>query len=148
MITRHATDDERQFAWWTLERAPAPVARPRVLIAHTDRPIGESLAVVLRLKGLQVMIAHDLKTVRSLVANWKPEALLLDTRLDSDTGYRLIRQLRVDVGNTCRLLVAISNIAPADPVESLKDAGFDAHCRRPCATWRVAGLLESYFSNH
>jgi hypothetical protein len=54
--------------------------------------------------------------------------------------------LRPDADINGRLLVAISNVWPADPIETLKDAGFDAHCRRPGATWRLAEMLATYFS--
>jgi DNA-binding response OmpR family regulator len=146
MSSRSSTDDERHFALWSGKQARTPVGSPRVLIAHQDKLIGESLAALLRLTGLQVMQTQNLKSARSLLQNWKPQALILDTRLDSDSGYEFIRALRPDADTTGRLLVAISNIWPADPVESLKHAGFDAHCRRPCATWRLAEMLTTYFS--
>jgi DNA-binding response OmpR family regulator len=146
MSSRSGTDDERHFALWSGKQARMPIGSPRVLIAHQDKLIGESLAALLRLTGLQVMHTQSLKSARSLLQNWKPQALILDTRLDSESGYAFISALRPDADMTGRLLVAISNIWPADPIESLKDAGFDAHCRRPCATWRLAEMLATYFS--
>jgi len=122
MSSRSSTDDERHFALWSGKQARMPVGSPRVLIAHQDKLIGESLAALLRLTGLQVMQTQNLKSARSLLQNWKPQALILDTRLDSDSGYEFIRALRPDADTTGRLLVAISNIWPADPVESLKHA--------------------------
>ncbi|KLU26289.1 histidine kinase [Caballeronia mineralivorans PML1(12)] len=146
MSNRLGTDDERHFALWSRKQARMPIGSPRVLIAHQDKLIGESLAALLRLTGLQVMQTQSLKSARSLLQNWKPQALILDTRLDSESGYAFINALRPDADITGRLLVAISNIWPADPIETLKDAGFDAHCRRPCATWRLAEMLTTYFS--
>ncbi|KND56217.1 Response regulator receiver domain protein(CheY) [Candidatus Paraburkholderia kirkii] len=117
-----------------------------MLIAHKDKSIGDSLAVQLRLKGLQVIHSQDLKSVRTLVNSWQPHALLLDKSLDSDSGYVFLRTLRMDADVTCRLLVAMNNVWPADPVQTLKEAGFDAHCRRPCATWRIVDLVKAFFS--
>jgi DNA-binding response OmpR family regulator len=146
MASRSPAEQEKHFALWSIKRARTQDASRRVLIAHKDKSIGESLAVMLRLKGLEVIHSQDLKSVRSLVQNWKPQALVLDTSLDSESGYVFIRTLRMDADITGRLLVAMSGVWPADPVETLKDAGFDAHCRRPCSTWRIVDLVEAFFS--
>ncbi len=146
MASRSGTDDERHFALWSGKRAHMPVGPPRVLIAHQDKLIAESLGALLRLTGLQVMQTQNLKSARSLLSNWKPQALILDTRLDSDSDYEFTRAHRMEADVTGRLLVAISNVWPADPIETLKEAGFDAHCRRPCATWRLVEMLTTWFS--
>jgi DNA-binding response OmpR family regulator len=145
MASRSPVDDEKQFALWSIKRAGTQGSPRRVVIAHKDKSIAESIAVMLRLKGLQVIHCQDLKSVRSLVQNWKPQALILDTNLDSESGYVFIRTLRMDADFTGRLLVAMSNVWPADPIETLKDAGFDAHCRRPCSTWRILDLVDAFF---
>jgi DNA-binding response OmpR family regulator len=146
MASRSPHDDESHFALWSMKRTRHATAPKRVLVAHKDKSIGESLAVLLRLKGLQVIHSQDMKAVRRLVQSWKPQAVVMDTRLDSDSDYIFIRTLRAEAELSGRFLVAMSNVWPADPVETLKDAGFDAHCRRPCATWRIADLLDTYFT--
>ncbi|QSN62876.1 histidine kinase [Caballeronia sp. M1242] len=139
-------DNESEFALWRIKRARPDDSARRVLIAHKDKSIADSLAVQLRLKGLQVIHAQDLASVRALLHSWQPQALVLDTALDSDPGYVFIRTLRMDADVTGRLLVAMSNVWPADPVQKLKDAGFDAHCRRPCSTWRIVDLVDAFFT--
>ncbi|SAL45227.1 response regulator transcription factor [Caballeronia humi] len=146
MASRSPVDQEKQFALWSIKRARTQDSSRRVLVAHKDKSIAESLAVMLRLKGLQVIHSQDLKSVRRLVETWKPQALILDTSLDSESGYIFVRTLRMDADLTGRLLVAMSNVWPADPIQTLKDAGFDAHCRRPCSTWRIVDLVEAFFA--
>ncbi|SAL22640.1 response regulator [Caballeronia terrestris] len=146
MASRSPVDQEKQFALWSIKRARTQDPSRRVLVAHKDKSIAESLAVMLRLKGLQVIHSQDLKSVRRLVETWKPQALILDTSLDSESGYIFIRTLRMDADLTGRLLVAMSNVWPADPIQTLKDVGFDAHCRRPCSTWRIVDLVEAFFA--
>jgi len=133
-MSSRLADNESEFALWRIKRARTADTSRRVLIAHQDKSIGDSLAVQLRLKGLQVIHSQDMKSVRALVHSWQPQALLLDTRLDNDSGYVFLRTLRMDADVTGRLLVAMSNVWPADPIQTLKETGFDAHCRRPCAT--------------
>jgi CheY-like chemotaxis protein len=147
---RNEIDSESDFALWRIKRAfPSPDhdnGSRRVLIAHKDRSVSESLAVQLRLKGLQVIHSPDLRAVRALLTNWQPQALLLDTGLDNEPDYVFLRTLHNDADLTGRLLVAMSNVWPADPVSSLKEAGFDAHCRRPNSTWRIVEMVEAFFT--
>ncbi len=134
-----------QFATWKVKRLPTSFASRRILIGHEDKVVADSLAFSLRLKGSQVLHAQSLHSLRSIVVAWRPHALLLDTRLDVASGFSFLRSLQgTDSKNM--LLVAMSNSRPFDAIDALKAAGFDAHCRRPCATWRIAGLLDDYFA--
>jgi len=146
MLTDRSEDDyAEQFATWKVKRLPMSFASRRVLIGHEDKVVGDSLAFSLRLKGSQVLRAQSLQSLRPIVVAWRPHALLLDTRLDVASGFAFLRSLQgTDSKNM--LLVAMSNSRPFDAIDTLKAAGFDAHCRRPCATWRIAGLLDDYFS--
>jgi DNA-binding response OmpR family regulator len=144
MSSRQA-DNESDFALWRIKRAHVGDSSRRVLIAHKDKSVGETLAVQLRLKGLQVIHTQDLRSLRALLTNWHPQALLLDTSFDDESGYVFMRTLHMDADLTGRLLVAMSNVWPADPIHTLKEAGFDAHCRRPCSTWRIVELVEAFF---
>jgi hypothetical protein len=44
------------------------------------------------------------------------------------------------------LLLAMRNIWPLDPIGSLREAGSDGHCRRPCSLWQMVDILERYFA--
>lgn len=122
------------------------MARRRVLIAHRDPSVGESVALLLGLKGLSALYAPDLERARAIVDNFNPLALLFDTRLDAGRDYAFARLMRREPATTGMLLVAMSNLWPGDPIADLKAAGFDAHCRRPCALWQLADILATYFA--
>jgi CheY-like chemotaxis protein len=145
-LTDRSEDDyAAQFATWKVKRLPTSYASRRVLIGHQDKAVADSLALSLRLNGSQVMHAQSLQSLRPVVVAWRPHALLLDTRLDVSSGFAFLRSLQSTDGENM-LLVAMSNNRPFDAIDTLKAAGFDAHCRRPCATWRIAGLLDDYFA--
>jgi DNA-binding NtrC family response regulator len=145
-LTDRSEDDyAEQFATWNVKRLPMSFASRRILIGHEDKVVGDSLAFSLRLKGSQVLHAQSLQSLRPIAAAWRPHALLLDTRLDVAAGFAFLRSLQGKDSKNM-LLVAMSNSRPFDAIDALKAAGFDAHCRRPCATWRIAGLLDEYFS--
>ncbi|MGF6770072.1 CheY-like chemotaxis protein [Paraburkholderia sp. GAS199] len=147
MTRRVSHDDETEFAIWKTACPDHTTAPRRVLIGHRDKAIGESLVRLLSLEGYEAVHAADLVKVATFVKWWKPDALLLDTRLDSITGSPFTRALHAEELNRGVLMLAMSNIWPLDPIATLKAAGFDGHCRRPCSLWRVVDLLEGYFAS-
>jgi DNA-binding response OmpR family regulator len=147
-VTRRVSlDDETEFAIWKhRDRTARLQPSRRVLIGHHDKAIGESLVLLLSLKGYDAIHAADLPRLRSFLTWWKPHAILLDTRLDSAADYQFTRGIRAERSNADILLLAMSNVWPLDPIGPLRDAGFDGHCRRPCSLWRVVDILEGYFA--
>jgi DNA-binding response OmpR family regulator len=146
-VTRRVSlDDETEFAIWKRRASPAPLQSRRILIGHRDKAIGESLVLLLSLKGYDAIYAADLIKLQSFLTWWKPHAVLLDTRLDSVANYQFARGVRAERSNADMLLLAMSNIWPLDQIGHLKEAGFDGHCRRPCSLWRVVDILEGYFA--
>jgi DNA-binding NtrC family response regulator len=146
-VTRRVSlDDETEFAIWKRRSAADARQSRRVLIGHRDKAIGESLVLLLSLKGYDAIYAADLIKMQSFLKWWKPHAVLLDTRLDSVSSYEFMRTARAERSNADVLMLAMSNVWPLDPIGLLKDAGFDGHCRRPCSLWRVADILENHFA--
>lgn len=146
MTRRISPDNEAEFALWRRRRTPHAKFVRRVLVGHRDKAIGESLVVLLSLKGYEAICATDLMKVKSFLKNWKPDAILLDTRLDAMPEFRFARSVRTESSSAEILLLAMSNVWPLDPIAALKEAGFDGHCRRPCSLWRVLDILEGYFA--
>ncbi|MGE8159166.1 histidine kinase [Paraburkholderia sp. NPDC080076] len=146
MTRRVSLDDETEFAIWKRRSAADATQSRRVLIGHRDKAIGESLVLLLSLKGYDAIYAADLIKMQSFLKWWKPHAVLLDTRLDSVSSYEFMRTARAERSNADVLMLAMSNVWPLDPIGLLKDAGFDGHCRRPCSLWRVADILENHFA--
>lgn len=151
MTRRVSLEDESEFAIWK-DRNGTGTAHPsqnqparRVLIGHRDKAIGESLTLLLSLKGYDAIYAADLIKLASFLKWWKPSAILLDTRLDSAADYQFTRTMRTEQANADVLMLAMSNIWPLDTISQLKEAGFDGHCRRPCSLWRVVDILGGYF---
>jgi CheY-like chemotaxis protein len=145
-VTRRVSlDGEAEFALWKHGNPATSKLARRVLIGHRDKAIGESLVLLLSLKGYEAVHAADQTKVRCFLKWWKPHAVLLDTRLDSISDYPFTRGIRSERTSPEILLLAMSNIWPLDPIEQLKEAGFDGHCRRPCSLWRIVDILEGYF---
>jgi CheY-like chemotaxis protein len=99
-VTRRVSlDDETEFAIWKRRSAADARQSRRVLIGHRDKAIGESLVLLLSLKGYDAIYAADLIKMQSFLKWWKPHAVLLDTRLDSVSSYEFMRTARAERSN-------------------------------------------------
>lgn len=144
MSQRPSHDDQSQFALWNRKEARAQGTRT-VIVAHADAAIGESLALLLKLKGFAAVTAKGLDEVALMLTYWKPQAIFIDTRLGHASGFALVRAVAHDKAYAHILIVAMSNIVTEDSLQEMKDAGFDGLCRRPCPVWRLTDMLGEFF---
>jgi CheY-like chemotaxis protein len=135
-----------RYALWNRKQRKTTSTARRVLVANTDRALGESLVSLFALKGFTTEYAMDCASVRTIVRTWQPQVVFLDTRIGACGNYALARELRsIDGGESC-LVIAMSGFLPEEPIHLLKEAGYDGHCRRPCAVWQMTDLLDEYFA--
>jgi hypothetical protein len=57
-----------------------------------------------------------------------------------------VRKLSDNPSHAAMLLLALSNFLPEDSVSTLREAGYDGHCRCSCAMWRVSEVLGDFFA--
>jgi hypothetical protein len=147
-VTRRPFEaNHEQFALWNPKRAPLFRDVRRVVIAHRDPMIGESFVLLLGLKGMAAQHVTTLEALAGLIDTWRPQALMIDTRLTLAGNTGFVRTLSLDSAHIRTLLLAMSNFLPEDVVKDLQAAGYDGHCRRPCAMWQVSELLSEFFSS-
>jgi hypothetical protein len=135
-----------QFAIWNPKRAPMPMTARRVVIAHRDPMIGESFVLLLGLKGMAAQYVTTLSALSALIESWHPHVLMIDTRLTPTGNSGFVRALSCNPAHIDTLLLAMSKVLPEDAVSDLQAAGYDGHCRRPCAMWQVSEVLSEFFS--
>jgi CheY-like chemotaxis protein len=114
----------------------------RILLADDNRDAAESLAILLRLEGHDVELAHDgHAALRSFEARC-PDVALLDIGMPNANGYEVARRIRAVPEGASVLLIAITGWAQdADKLES-RAAGFDHHLTKPIEPDTLIGLLE------
>jgi DNA-binding response OmpR family regulator len=134
-----------QCALWNHKSIRIAPSERRILVIHSDWMVGDTVAYLLSLKGFGTTLATDVFAARGAIVGADPHAILLDTRVGATKNYDFAKELCISERATKRLLIAMSNFAPAEPVEFLKDAGYDGHSRRPCPMWQIADLLDSFF---
>jgi CheY-like chemotaxis protein len=145
MTRRPPHEDERQFALWSPKRPVTAVDSQSVVVAHADVSVGESIALLLRLKGFVAVATSTMENLGLMLEHWKPCALLIDTRLCRADDFRFVRHAVTDPAFGSVLIVAMTNIFPTETPRDMKRIGFDGLCRRPCPVWRLADALAAHF---
>ncbi len=67
-------------------------------------------------------------------------------RIGACGNYAFVGELRRREDDANRLVIAMSGFLPEEPIASLKEAGYDRHCRRSCPVWQMTDLLDEYFA--
>jgi CheY-like chemotaxis protein len=122
--------EEREPPEGVSERGAAGVHR-RVLIADDNRDGADSLAIVLRAYGHDVVTAYDGAAALAAAADFCPHVLLLDLGMPVINGYEAARQLRAMPQGHALLLVAVTGWGQERDRELTRAAGFDAHFVKP-----------------
>jgi PAS domain S-box-containing protein len=116
------------------ELLPAPVpsgARRRVLIADDNGDALESLAMLLRLSGHAVQIAHDGAAAIALAETARPDVVVLDLGMPQMSGFDVARWLRRQPWGAEIRLIAVTGWGQEEDRRRSREAGFDSHLTKP-----------------
>jgi DNA-binding response OmpR family regulator len=103
----------------------------RILVIDDSNEAAESLALLLRLHGHDVRVAHDGPAGLAEADAWPPEVVLLDIGLPGGMdGYETARRLRAHRGESVRL-VALTGCSDAEDDQRAQTAGFDLYLVKP-----------------
>ena len=94
-MDRHVPDGDPALPLGPSHSGPAPLCR-RVVVIDDNETAAQSLALILKLEGYEVRVAHDGESALEVVAGFRPEAVLSDIGLPRIDGYELARRFRRD----------------------------------------------------
>ncbi len=112
-----------------------------ILLADDNRDAAESLAIILRLEGHEVELAHDGHSALQVFAKIRPDVALLDIGMPKANGYDVARQIRAAPGGGGVLLIAITGWAQDSDKAQSRAAGFDHHLTKPIEPEILIALL-------
>ena len=115
---------------------PASTGR-RILVVDDNRDAADSLAILLRLGGHEVTVAHDGYQALELASSQRPAVVLLDIGLPGMDGYEVCRRLR-DLGLGNSRIIAMTGFGQDRDRQRSAEAGFDLHTVKPVA---IEGLM-------
>ena len=121
--------------------SPAAVPPRRVLVVDDNVDSAESLALLLRLKGHEVEIAHDGPAALEKAGSFHPEVVLLDIGLPGLDGYQVASRLRQRRRTARALLVALTGYGQEEDQRLAREAGFDHHLTKPVDLLVIYELL-------
>jgi CheY-like chemotaxis protein len=113
------------------EREPRRTVARRVLVADDNRDGAETLALMLRLEGHDVAVAHDGPAALLMFERHRPEVALLDVGMPELDGYEVARRIRARADGAHVLLIAVTGWGQEKDRRQSAEAGFDYHLTKP-----------------
>ena len=104
----------------------------RVLIVEDDPDVGESMAVLLRLYGYAVELAHDLEQALQHAREFRPQAVLMDLGMPVHDGFDVARRLRAlpEMADAA-VFIGVSGFGRPEDLQRSREAGFVHHLVKP-----------------
>jgi PAS domain S-box-containing protein len=126
------------------EATQSPASLPlRILVVDDIEDVAESHAMLLRMSGHEVRIAHDGLEAVEAAAVFRPDLVLLDIGLPKLNGYDACRRIRELPCGGEMVLVAVTGWGQEEDLRKSTEAGFDHHMIKPVNYAAIQKLLQS-----
>jgi CheY-like chemotaxis protein len=123
------------------EARRAPAAR-RLLVVDDNIDSAESLAVLMRLLGHVVEVAHESRTALEILERFRADVAILDIGMPGVDGLELARAIRKRAPLGDLLLVALSGFGREDDRRAGLSAGFDHYLVKPCDPVALRAIVD------
>jgi DNA-binding response OmpR family regulator len=133
-------------ALWNRKSAIESAIAPRVLIASADVNVGESMVLLLGLKGYPSRLATNAVSVHTVLDQWTPQAIFLDSRIGGVAHLEVASRVSQRSDSSEVMLIAMSGGGSEEVEKQSRSAGYDGYLRRPCPIWQMADILNNFFT--
>ncbi len=113
----------------------------RILVVEDDYYVAESTVVLLELEGFDVRSVASGYEALALIADFKPQVMLLDIGLKGMDGFETAKRLRALPEGRDIYLVAITGYGDAKTRTSALEAGCDHFLSKPMGWSELSQLL-------
>jgi DNA-binding response OmpR family regulator len=114
---------------------------PSVLLVEDNLRVSDELALVLESGGYNTRCAYDGEHMRSLLAVYTPNVVMLDLNLPSEDGISLCKWLR-DVYPDIGIVMLTARVMGSDRTEGYK-AGADVYLTKPTRPEEVLAVIRN-----
>jgi PAS domain S-box-containing protein len=121
--------------------SPADSGTRRVLVADDNRDAANSLAMLLRMEGHEVVVVHDGVSAIEGIRAHKPDVAILDIGMPGMDGYEVARRAREAFSKGQLTLVAVTGWGQRNDIDRALSSGFDHHFTKPLEPSNLAALL-------
>jgi CheY-like chemotaxis protein len=129
------------------ERARPASGALKILVVEDNVDSAESMALLLRLNGHEVRIAHDGSSALAEAHSFVPQVVLCDIGLPGMDGYEVAARLREQEAFKQTPLIALTGYGQDESRRRAKEAGFDYHLVKPVEPGALNTVLNSPLSN-
>lgn len=123
-----------------------PASRPlRVLVVDDERDTLMTLGILLRSEGIDTRLAARGAEVAPLVAEFRPDAVLMDIGMPDRSGLQVALELMRDHGPQCPVLIAVTAHSGDAAQRLTEKSGFRHHVVKPYdpdALLQLVGSIE------
>lgn len=113
----------------------------RLLVVDDNKDAAVTLAMLLRLKGHEVQIAHSGPSALELATTFLPEVVFLDLGMPGMGGLEVAARVRKIQGLEDSVLVALTGWGQEEDRRRTAEAGFDHHFVKPAELDLLESLL-------
>ncbi len=113
----------------------------RILVVDDNRDSAESSAMLLKMMGNQVHMAHDGEAAVAAAQEFRPQVVLCDIGLPKLNGYEVCRQIRAQAWAEKVILIAVTGWGQDGDRRQAAEAGFDHHLVKPVDPEALMTLL-------
>jgi CheY-like chemotaxis protein/two-component sensor histidine kinase len=113
------------------QRPGTPSSGHRLMVVDDNKDAADSLAMLLRLQGHEVRVAHSGPSALEMTKDYRPEMILLDIGMPGMDGYEVARRLRQQPGLENVVLAALTGWGQQEDRRRSAEAGFDHHLVKP-----------------
>ncbi len=103
----------------------------RILIADDNRDSATTLAMMLRLSGHEVDVAHSGTEALDLAKRVRPEIAVFDIGMPDLSGYEVADRIRHEAWGEKMTLIAVTGWGQESDKRRARAAGFDHHLTKP-----------------
>jgi PAS domain S-box-containing protein len=107
------------------------VSKCRILVVDDNRLSSQSTAMLLRMMGHDLAIAHDGIQGMECARAFRPDVILLDIGLPQLNGYETARRIREQPWGKGIFLIAVTGFGQEEDRRRSLEAGFDYHMVKP-----------------
>jgi CheY-like chemotaxis protein len=120
---------------------PGPAAPKRILVADDNRDGAETMGMLLKLSGHEVLLAHSGAEALELAMRERPDIAVLDIGMPDLSGYEVAKRIRREAWGAQIKLIAVTGWGQAEDKRRALAAGFDHHLTKPVDPSQLEALF-------
>ena len=122
------------------------VIKKKILVVEDEETLLELESILLTSKGYNVEVAMDGKSALELVANMKPDLVLLDIMIPEIDGFEVCRQIKANEATRHIPVIMLTAKKSRDDCVMGEQVGADLYITKPFKTSMVIESIQRLLS--